>query len=252
MTLESMAVDLMTEPSGARFPTGKTRVREDEGAREPALPGALRIHDHVVWFHAILLLQQGAEAKAAFRCLPCVQICREGFTGDGQNAGFEKAECAKVEHDFGNAAREKCPDGGMKLRAVGQDIHESRCAPVDRDPIGYGGPRDPGGMSDGRDMKQQICGSTERGVDCHGVPNRRRRQDIPHLDPALFQGDHGARRTHGEIPPDGLAGRRQRGMRERDPERFRHDLGRGRRAEKLASAASRTAGAAAKGRGFLQ
>ncbi len=60
------------------------------------------------------------------------------------------------------------------------------------------------------------------------------------------------RRSPRHVEPDRLAGRRQRGVRQRQAERLADDLGRGRRAEKLAAAAGRGAGPAAHLRRLLQ
>ena len=56
----------------------------------------------------------------------------------------------------------------------------------------------------------------------------------------------------GHVEPDRLARRRERGVRQRQAERLADDLRRGRRAEELAAAAGRGAGAAAELGRFLQ
>ena len=54
----------------------------------------------------------------------------------------------------------------------------------------------------------------------------------------------GAGRAARHIQPDGMAGGRQRGVRQRHPQRLAHHLRGGRRAQELAAAAGRRAGAA--------
>ena len=63
-----MAVLLMTEPSGARLPTGKVSVRVSPRSAAPR-----RRHDHVVRIDAVLLAQNRPEALAPLGRFPRVQ-----------------------------------------------------------------------------------------------------------------------------------------------------------------------------------
>ena len=69
---------------------------------------------------------------------------------------------------------------------------------------------------------------------------------------ASVQIEQRLRGPDGHVEPDRLAGRRQRRVGQRQPERLAHDLRRRRRAEELAAAARRGAGAAAEIGGVLQ
>jgi hypothetical protein len=60
-----------------------------------------------------------------------------------------------------------------------------------------------------------------------------------------MQAQHGAGRAARGVEPHGLARRRKRGVRQREPQRLADDLRSGRGAQKLAASAGRRAGAAA-------
>ncbi len=86
----------------------------------------------------------------------------------------EQAEVAEVEHHLGDAAGQVGPDGRVVARPVGEDVDQARRPAVDLGPVLDRGPGETGGEGDGRDVEQQVRRAAERGVDRHGVADRRR------------------------------------------------------------------------------
>src|SRR6516164_8025684 len=74
-TLGSMAVLLMTAPSGARLPRGNVTV------------------------DAVVLAQHLAQPGAALGALPPVEVAVERLAADREAAAVEQAEAAQVQHD---------------------------------------------------------------------------------------------------------------------------------------------------------
>ena len=169
----------------------------------------------------------------------------ERFAGDGLDAGIEQSGAPQVQHHFRHAAGKENLDGGEVARAVGQGVHQARHLAIDLRPVGGGGPLQFRRKGDGGNVQQQIGGSAKGRVDHHGVLNRGLRQDIRRADLQLVQAQYRPRRTARGVEPNGLARRRQRGVRQRETQRLAHHLRRRRGAEELASASGRGAGAAA-------
>ena len=116
-----MEVLLMTEPSGARLPTGKQTV--GVRPRERARSGDMMTSSGSM---PSLIEQILAQRVAAWAVLPPVEVGVEGFAGDGLDGGVEQAGAAQVEHDFGHAAGEEDLHGGEVARAVGQGVDQAR------------------------------------------------------------------------------------------------------------------------------
>ena len=171
---------------------------------------------------------------------------------DREHASVEQAQPAQMQHHFRHAAREEHAHGRMMHRAVGQHIDEARHAAVDVDPVVHCRPRQARRVRDGGNVQQQIRRAAERRMNGHRVADARGVRMSAQLRARAVQIDERPRRAHGHIAPHRLAGRRERGMRQRQAERFADDLRGGGRAEKLAAAARRGAGAAAEIRRFLQ
>ena len=91
---------------------------------------------------------------------------------------------------------------------------------------------------------EQIRRSAKGGVQHHGVADGRGRENVARADTQLMQAQQGAGRAARGVEPDGLARGRERGMRQRQPQRLADHLRRGGGAQKLAAAAGRRAGAA--------
>ncbi len=117
----------MTEPSGARLPTGKQTV-----GGESTTAGPVGREDDVVGIDAIECTQPLFESSASLALLPPVEIFVEGLAGDGANGGVEQAGAAQVKHHLGYASGEKDLDGGEVVRTVGQSIDEARNLAIDR------------------------------------------------------------------------------------------------------------------------
>src|SRR6185369_15647298 len=129
----SMAVLLITAPSGARLPRGNVTVLVRPRSR------ARRIHDDVVRVHAVLLHQTLAQRGASRGALPPVERPAEGLAGHGQAALVEQAPAAEVQHHLGHAAGQEHAHRRMIPGAVRQHVHPARHPPVDVDPVLHDG-----------------------------------------------------------------------------------------------------------------
>ena len=79
-------------------------------------------------------------------------------------------------------------------------------------------------MGNRRDVQQQVGGAAKRRVKHHGVFNGFVGQDIAGRDPPVIQLAHRPRRLTGNLQPHGLPGRGERGVRQRQTQRFGHHL----------------------------
>ena len=166
----------------------------------------------------------------------------------------EQAEFAQVEHHLGHAAGEEDADRRVIDRAVGQCAHQPRRAcDSRRSSRAPSAARSPAAWATAGMCEQQIRRAAKRRVHDHRVADRRRRSRCRALRrPRSLCRQHACGRASGEFEPDRLPRRRERRVRQRQAERFADDLRRGRRAEELAAAARRGAGAAAELGRFLQ
>ena len=98
---------------------------------------------------------------------------------------------------------------------------------------------------DGGQMQQQVRGPAERRVQNHGVAHGGIGEHVARPEPELVHPQDRSGGAARRIQPDGVARGRQRGVRQRQPQRLAHHLRRGRRAQELASAAGTGAGPAA-------
>ena len=236
-----MEVLLITEPSGARLPCGKHTVEV-----RPRCAGHVRAHDYVVRIDAIPLAQPLAQSRAAFGLLPPIEHRAQRFARDrergwyravrpaadaaslpGTPPAWNTCTVAKLRGPFG---RQSTMRGTRRFTAAQSSAR---------------GRRKSGGMRHAGQMQDQVRRSAKSGVHHHGVLERTRRSGYRACAGRAFERQHCARRAPGHIQPDGMAGRRQRGMRQRHAQRFAHHLRRGRGAQELAAAAGRSAGAAA-------
>ena len=67
-------------------------------------------------------------------------------------------------------------------------------------------------MSDGGNVKEEIGGTAERGVNGHGVADAALAEDIAHFYFTAFEFNNRASRADGDVGPDRLTRRRERGM----------------------------------------
>src|ERR1017187_9631295 len=116
---------------------------------------------------SVVLLQQIAEARPAFRSLPPVEIFTERFSGDGEDIRVEQTEPPQMQHDFRNAAGKKDAHGRMVNRSVRQYADESRDATVYRDPVFDGRVTQSGGARDCGGAQEKIWETTKRRVNHH-------------------------------------------------------------------------------------
>ena len=93
-------------------------------------------------------------------------------------------------------------------------------------------------------MQQEIRRSSEGGVEHHGVADRGVGENVACAQTKLRHAADCRGGTCRRIEPDGLAGGRERGMRQRQAKGFSDNLRGGRGAEKLTAPAWRRAGAA--------
>ena len=135
---------------------------------------------------------------------------------------------------------------GRPRRPVRQRVDEARRRAVDADPVLDRRRRQAGGGGDRRDVQQQIRRAAERGVHEHRVLDGGVGEDLrrPRCRAHASRRSAAAERL-AELEPDRLARRRERAVRQRQAQRFGDHLRRRRGPEKLASAAGRSARAAA-------
>jgi hypothetical protein len=233
-------------PAGARLPTGNVTVEV-----RPRCARGIGIHDHVVRIDAVAIAQQWRNARAALGLLPPVEHLRSSVSpAHRQRAGIEQSRAAQVQHHFRHAAGHEHLHGGKRDCAARSAAHRPAAAlPVDARPVVGRRPAQSRGMRDRRNVQDQVGGSAERRVRHHGVVQSGVGESRI-VNAARFERQHGASRTARHIEPDRLTGRRQRRMRQRHAQRFADHLRRRGRAQELAAAAGRRAGAAEVGGGF--
>ena len=192
----------------------------------------------------VALAQLPAKPGAAGGRLPRIQLLVERGPADGLHARVEQPGAPQVQHHFRDGARHEDLHGRVIAGTVRQRIDEPGHPAVDGRPIARVGPAQSGGVSNGGDVQDQVRRSAERRVDDHGVAKRGVGHDVAHRDVAPFHVHQGARGPARHVEPDRMAGRGQRRVAERHPERFTDDLRRRGGAEELATASGRCAGAA--------
>jgi hypothetical protein len=158
---------------------------------------------------------------------------------------MEQPRVAQLQHHFWHTAGKEHLDRRMIPWTVRQGIDQAWGAAIDVLPIGERRSRQAGGMSQGRDVQQEVRRSADCGVDHHRVLERSLREHAAHREPALGQAQQRARRTPRKVEPDRFTGRAERTVRQTQADRFCYDLRGGRGAEKLATAPWCAAGATA-------
>lgn len=164
--LASIAVALMTEPSGARFPPGKTIV-----LMRPAQRAA----------SGLMMTSSGEIDPAPSRARAAVRRSldshQSSVTSSVSPVAVTTSVCnrphaTQMQHHFGHATRHEHLHRGMPARSVRQRVDESRRGAVDAMPIAHRWCAKPGRPGDRRDEQQQIGRSTECGVNEHRVLDR--------------------------------------------------------------------------------
>ncbi len=107
-------------------------------------------------------------------------------------------------------------------------------------------------MGDGGQVQDEVGGTAEGRVRHHGVAQRGFGDDVADRDAARFEFQRRARGAARHVEPDRVAGGRQRAVRERHAKRFADHLRCGGRAQELAAAAGRSAGATSGAGGFFE
>ena len=127
----SMAVLLMTEPSGARLPRGKVTVLVSPRSR-----ACVGRHDHVVGIDAVALAQQLAQPARGARSSPTSRAprpaARRSRSGSPGRAARARRRCSITS---GTPPARKTRTVGWSDRPVGQHVDQPRHAAVDRDPV---------------------------------------------------------------------------------------------------------------------
>ncbi len=243
----SIAVDLMTHPSGARLPSGNVTVLV-----KPRLRAASGDMMTLSGSTLSRVRQQFAEARAALGLRPPVEVLSERVARRRERVEFEQAEFAQVQHHLRHAAGEEHPHRRVVHRAVRQRVHQPRHAAVVERPVVDGRPLDAGVERDRRRVQQQVRTAAERGEHRERVLERRFGEDVPRVDAAVRHVEQRRRRARRQVEPDRLPRRRQRRVRQTQAERFADDLRRGRGAEELTPAAGTRARVAPRVRRFVR
>ena len=230
----------------------KVADREHQRRGEPRGTGRVRAHDHVGRIDAVQFAQAFAGDAACGAVFPPIEILADGAAADGGRVQVQQAHVAQMQHHLGHAAGHEHLHRGMVARAVGQRVDQARRGAVGGGPVGHGRRRQAGRVGDRRHVQHQVGGAAERGVHHQCVLQRVAGEDGRHRRARLDQTHQRQRRAPRHVQPHRLAGRRQRGVRQRDAQRLGDHLRGGRGAQELAAAAGRAAGAAAHRGGVLQ
>ena len=222
----------MTEPCGARLPSAKRHRAGQPGA-------ACRVgrHDDLIRID----LRRGCEPcacrPAPLARFPPVERGVERVAGRREHTPVQQPHAAEMQHHLRNAAGHEHLGGRETAWSVRQRVDEARGRAIDPDPVLDGRRLQPGGCGDRRHVQQQIRGAAERGMDEHRVLDGGGGEDLTDRHAkqveTLQRGGGAAR----ELEPDRFARRRERTVRQRQPQRFRDHLRRGGRPEELAPAA---------------
>ena len=153
----------------------------------------------------------------------------------------------------GHAAGQEHLHGRMIARPVRQRVDEARHLPVDVGPVAAVGRRRPAACAIAGRCRIRFVDPPNAACDDHRVAQRGVGEDVAHRDAALLRAPSAPcaerRAMSSQIGwPDGASAEWPSDM----PERFADDLRRRGRAEELAAAAGRRAGAAAEIGGFLE
>src|SRR5437870_7617150 len=197
-----------TDGYGRALDHGSLRGQVPSGERyrasQPPALCPLRVHDDLVRVDAVDGAQPISERLSPLGAFPPVEDRPEPLAGDRKAALVQQPLASQVEHDLGDAAREEHADGGMVPRAVRKHVDEPGHAAVHVAPVLDGRPPEPGGVGDGREMKKQVRGPPEGGVDRHRVPDRRVGQDLARGDAPTLEAHQRARGPARHVRPDRL------------------------------------------------
>ncbi len=150
-----------------------------------------------------------------------------------------------MQHDLRHAAGKKDLHRREVAWAIGQCIDDAWSLTIRALPLGTRRPAQTSGVRDGGDVQQKIRRSAEGRVHDHRVADGRVGDDVARADPQLYEPQQSTRRACSGLLPERLTGGCERGVRQREAERFSDDLRCRRRAEKLAAAARARTGTAA-------
>ena len=168
-------------------------------------------------------------------------------------ADVQEPEASEVQHHLGNAAGEEHADRRVVVRTVRQRVDESGDGAVDTAPVVDRRPAETGRVRDRRNV--DAAGSSIRRTRRGRASRSRSPPSVStsaSVRPSLPLVVDGLRGSAGDVEPDRLSRRRERGVRHGQPERLGDDLRRRGGAEELAAAAGRRARAAAELGGLLE
>ena len=83
-----------------------------------------------------------------------------------------------MEHHFRHATGEEHAHGRMMDRPIGENADEARHDGIDLDPVIDRRQRNPGGVGEGGDVKEEIRRAAERGVNHHRVAQGSGGEDV--------------------------------------------------------------------------
>ena len=132
--------------TGARIeadPAGEFVFAVEHGRAGDAHDRLVGAHYNVLWttdLYTERIPGPLAQDPPPLGALPPVEHPPQRLPGGGQAALVEEAQSPEVEHDLRHPAGEEHADGGMADRAVGQNVHQPRHAPVDLRPVRHRGP----------------------------------------------------------------------------------------------------------------
>ena len=157
-----------------------------------------------------------------------------------------------MQHHLGNPAREKHAHRHVVVRPVRKRVDESRGGAVDPAPVVDRRPAQSRRMGDCGNVEQEVRGSSEGRMDDHCVLDRLVGQDSGERAPRVPLVVDGSGGTAGDVEPDRLPRRGERGVRNREPEGLGDDLRGGGGSEELTAATGGRTGAAAEIGGLVE
>ncbi len=244
----SIAVLLITDPSGARFPTGKHTVDVS-----PARPRPIRRKDHLVRIDSIALLQILLQRPPPLALLPPVQALAQRLARSPSSPAYP---AAPPPADAASPPARRPPEtpAPSQNSAAHSAAHPPAAAP--RDSRASSPPPSAAAVPPHAQSPEYAAANSSTPQTPHAPPshsaNAASRQNVPRPNAQLPQPQQRRRRPLRRIQPDRLPRRSQRRVRQRQPQRLRHHLRRRRRPQKLAAAARRRARTAAHLRRVLQ
>ncbi len=172
-----MAVALMTDPCGARLPSGNTTVLVS-----PRTACRVWRHDDLIWIDGRCGREPCTGRPAPLARFPPVEGDVERVAGGRQHAPVQQTHASEMPHHFGNTAGHEHLRSRIASWSVRQGVHQAWRRAIDPDPVLDGRRPQPGRRGDRRDVQQEVRGAAERSVNEHRVLDGGSRENLTDRD----------------------------------------------------------------------